>query len=196
MEPCPICFEDMDMKYYNDEKEYTETCFKLECNHAFHTKCLIKTLQISNSSCPSCNLFKTHEQLIRRDGIIKSLISELKRNPEVYPVIQEFREAKKESDDTLKLIETETKEFIKKKIEEYRFEEKRKYSIESMTLVKRRINAVARAKGPMYIGALQSFDKWTYRRLFETKILGLNGSWRCLRSITFPTVRIPLYNMK
>jgi hypothetical protein len=196
MEPCSVCFEDMDMSYYNDNREHTETCFKLECGHAFHTKCIIRTLQISNSSCPSCNLFKTADQLIRRDGIVKKLITELKRNPEVSPLIQEFREAKKENDETLKRIEAETREFIKKKMEEYHFEEKRKYAIECMALVKRRINAIARAKGPLYIGAISSLDKWNYRRLFERKILGLNDSWRCLRSIMYPTLRIALYNMK
>ena len=43
------------MEEYQDEKESTETCFKLECHHAFHTKCIMECLLKSKSACPLCN---------------------------------------------------------------------------------------------------------------------------------------------
>jgi hypothetical protein len=197
MELCPICLDEMDMKAFNDEKQSTSTCFRLECGHGFHTKCVIQTLQVSNSSCPSCHQFKTPRQLIQRDGILKKLLGELKRCPEISFTIAEFKEAKKESDETLKKIEKEVFEFVKERIAHHHFEEKRKYAVDAMNLTRRRIHALAREKGVMYIGALTSMSKWEARTTFQKKILGLQGStWRCLRSIQFPTLRTQLYNMK
>jgi hypothetical protein len=196
MDICPICFEEMDMLTFNDPNPSTPTCFKLECSHSFHTKCIISTLQKTNHECPSCNLFKTPKQLIERDGLVKSLIQELKREPEISNLLKEFKEAKDETHGTFKQLEKETKEFVKKRSEELHFEEKRKYAIKAMSVIRTRISVFARAKGPLYIGALSSLDKWSYRATFERKILGLNGSWRCLRIIRWPTLRIPLNNMK
>jgi len=196
MELCPVCLDEMDMKAFNDEKQSTTTCFKLECGHGFHTKCVIQTLQISHSSCPSCHKFKTPGQLIKRDGIVKKLLGELKRSPEVSFALTEFKEAKKESDDTLKKIQEETLEFVKQRVAHHQFEEKRKYAMDAMNLTRRYVHALAKERGTMYIGALTSLSMWESQNVFRKRILGLNGSWRAIRSIQYPTVRTRLYNMK
>lgn len=40
---CPICLED----------QHTNTCYKLECGHCFHSKCVSTWFQ-SNTTCPMC----------------------------------------------------------------------------------------------------------------------------------------------
>ena len=58
---CVICFGDMDMQEYGDERSHTETCRKLRCGHAYHTDCIIEFLSHSNHRCPACNEYKTPE---------------------------------------------------------------------------------------------------------------------------------------
>lgn len=45
-EVCPICYEDLD----SEDNNHT-----LECNHKYHTKCIIKWFRNSHSNCPLCN---------------------------------------------------------------------------------------------------------------------------------------------
>lgn len=42
---CSICYENLD-----DQSSYT-----LECNHKYHTKCIMKWFRNLNSKCPLCN---------------------------------------------------------------------------------------------------------------------------------------------
>tara|TARA_Y100001937_G_scaffold128125_1_gene202611 strand:+ start:1198 stop:1869 length:672 start_codon:yes stop_codon:yes gene_type:complete len=47
-EVCSICFCEM-----------TENCFVLDCNHKFHTNCIVKWFRSKQDSCPLCRVLPT-----------------------------------------------------------------------------------------------------------------------------------------
>jgi hypothetical protein len=42
---CPICYDQIEVN----------TSYTLECNHKFHTDCIVKWLRSEHSNCPMCN---------------------------------------------------------------------------------------------------------------------------------------------
>jgi uncharacterized coiled-coil DUF342 family protein len=108
---CGICFEEMDMNGYRDERQSTQTCFKLDCNHAFHTKCIVECLQKTHKECPSCNSEKTILEDLTLEGALQKLIEDVKK---VKCVKESFRNclvAKKDLTNTTNQLKKEIKEF-------------------------------------------------------------------------------------
>ena len=79
---CAICFDEMDMKYYQDSRDQTPTCFKLECDHAYHTKCIVASLQKTQHKCPQCNSHKTPEQVLTMEGLITEVFDDVRKKSE------------------------------------------------------------------------------------------------------------------
>lgn len=50
---CSICYEP-----FNDSQSYT-----LECNHKYHTNCIVKWFRNDKSSCPLCNQTLQYDNL-------------------------------------------------------------------------------------------------------------------------------------
>ena len=46
---CSICYESL------ENNEITNKIYNLECNHKFHTDCIMKWFRNKNSTCPLCN---------------------------------------------------------------------------------------------------------------------------------------------
>lgn len=149
---CPICFENMDMKSYLDEQEFTSTCFKLRCEHAFHTKCIVECLQKSNHSCPNCHGNKNIEAELTREGIIINLVKEIKKDKNVKLAIKEYNYAKKELANTSKQLKKDVIDFSKKRRKELEFDNKHKYFLQAISNVKNKMKECAKEKGPKFEG--------------------------------------------
>ena len=156
---CPVCCEDMDMEEYDDRRETTETCFKLECGHAFHTKCIIDVLSRTNHKCPSCNKHKSSQQVNPR-------LLELKKDERIKLTIAEYYDAKKEYKAKLGQLKRETIEWAKNRAQELLLTEHKSYYLRSKTAVISVSKQVATEKGRKYIaafrGELDSYKKIVY----------------------------------
>ena len=58
--------------------ENIKTVYNLECNHKFHTDCIIKWFRLNNDNCPLCN-DKTLDLGNLKVGVKLQTIKELKR---------------------------------------------------------------------------------------------------------------------
>jgi len=172
MDSCPLCFEDMDMKSYEDERDCTPTCFKLECKHSFHTKCIIECLTHANRKCPSCNSQKNADELLSAEGLCDRLMKELKNDVDVRYLVNEYKEASAEFKSTFSQLKKEVKEFAKKRGEELQFFEKRNYNRQCLHAIKTEMKHTARLLGSKYLGAMLHGDKWERDRRFRNIILG------------------------
>jgi len=153
---CPICFDEMDMREFQDPEQSTATCFKLECGHAFHTKCIIETLSKSNHECPSCNKYKTPDKELEIDGVIVKLIGEIKKDQRVRIAKNEFVVAINEYKGVLSKIKKEARDWVKNRAKELKLDEHKKYYVDSIQSVLNSTKIVAKEMGPKYIGALKS----------------------------------------
>lgn len=54
---CSICFDNIDSNdvYDNIENDNNNREFTLECNHKFHTKCIMSWFRTGKPNCPLCN---------------------------------------------------------------------------------------------------------------------------------------------
>jgi len=161
---CPICYEDMDMLEYKDEAEGTETCHKLECGHAFHTKCIISCLTKSHHACPSCNKVKLPQEQLGIETLIRSTLMVVRRDPRVKDAKKEYETGKAEYKELLRQLQKEGKAWLEKRAEELKIKEYRSYYYRSGTAVMSAAREVAKELGPRYIAALNSdrtpTDRW------------------------------------
>lgn len=184
---CAICFEEMDMDTYQDERESTETCFKLECGHAFHTKCIVTCLQKSNHVCPQCNKQKTIEGKLTAEGLATKLFVDLKKHPDVKIAIKELKEARIEMNESMETLRKETREFVEKRKKELCIVEKRKYLLDSLSNVRKVIRTVSNEFPPMYSGCFSFFTQWRLEKL----IFGTQ-SYRYMYRLKYPRIYIPI----
>jgi hypothetical protein len=190
---CIICLDEMDMEDFNDKRETTPTCFKLECGHAFHTKCIIQTLSQSDHKCPSCNLHKAPVQRMYHEGIIKNLISSVKKDVRVRIVKKELDETIREYKMKLKQLRSEATEWIKKRAKELGVISYIDHYKNCLSTLLNTAKTVATEMGPRYIAAIRVGDDSMNRRYrsntITRKILlgSYLTSWR-IRKLKNPRV--------
>lgn len=181
---CVICFEAMDMRSYNAEGEHTETCYKLECGHAYHTACIIRCLSLSNQKCPNCNQNKSPAEQLTREGVAKRCIAEIKKEPEVRLLITELRQIVSEYRDSMDTLKEEVKAFSKKRKEELLIDEKRKYMMNCITRIITAAKAVSKTKGPQYLASLNTTatgGRYWRGTTFERIFFGINEAYKIHR---------------
>jgi len=187
---CSICYEHMDMKSFKDSNTSTTTCVKLECEHAFHTTCIINVLNKTNSQCPLCGKNKVSDE-VTREGLLKKIFSSAKRNPQIKQGITEFKESYSTYKELLKQLRIETEEFLINRMKETNFKQNRTYLIKTMDNVRCNVRRYAKSMGPQYVGALSpgnNLQYWLKRRI-NTEFFGLRG-WRHFNIINYPVLRI------
>jgi hypothetical protein len=176
---CAICFEEMDMKAYDDEHASTQTCFKLQCNHAFHTKCIVECLQKTNHNCPSCNKHKTLQEELTKEGLICQLFDEVKKEKSVRDAMQEFTNAKRELVETLKTLKEDTAKYVEERTKELKFKEKQRYVFKCLSSAKAAAIEESKQKGPMYRAVINesTSTRARIRYSFERLLIGNQNSY-------------------
>ena len=111
MPDCSVCQSDMDMEEFQDERESTATCVKLECGHAYHTRCAISYLKRTNFDCILCNRHKEPRERLEDEQLALNTFAVVKRDPA-------FRELKKEALLKFKAY-TATRKTAKKEVDEF-----------------------------------------------------------------------------
>ena len=187
---CSICYEHMDMKTFKDPNTTTTTCVKLECEHAYHTTCIISVLNKTNAQCPLCGKNKVSDE-ITREGLLKKIFSSVKRNPEIKQGIQEYKESFSSYKELIKQLRIETEEFIVNRMKQTNFKENRTYLIKTMDNVRSGVRRYAKSMGPQYVGALSPGNATQYwlKRRINTELFGLRA-WRNYNIINYPVLRI------
>jgi len=173
----------MDMNEFRDERQATETCFKLDCGHAFHTKCIVQFLKRSTIECPGCNKQKTPTEMVEYEAVVAKCMNEIKSDPRVRIAKHEFVETRNEYKAALKKLHKEVNELAKKRAEELNIFKYKAYYFQTMSNVRAQAKEVATEKGQKHLGAYQSLATVTGGRRFGTRVVdtalfGKNFGWR------------------
>lgn len=193
---CAICWDSMDMEEYNDENESTETCFKLDCGHAFHTKCIVLALQKTKHSCPSCNKEKAPLEELEIVGLASKLFNQAIRDPSVSELRKEFKIATAEYQLKLREHRKRCTEAVQQISEEMRIADHRTYYLKTLETVKREVKSKVEEMGPKYIGAaLFKKEQWNAPLIESLIIPGYRQfRWKYYR-IKHPRFSCPVLNM-
>ena len=157
---CTICFDEMDMNSYQDDQDQTLTCYKLECGHAYHTKCIVTCLQKMNNNCPNCRSQKTPQEILTLEGLVSQLLNEVRRGKQLKLEMDGYKASVKNYEDSLKQLKNDTKQFIETRKTELNIPQKRKQFYLSTNRVKSKFLKICREKGPMYLGAYKNLTEW------------------------------------
>ena len=192
---CNICYENMDMLEYNDPNESTLTCFKLECGHSYHTKCIVNFLNNTSHKCPVCNKHKTNDDKLDLEGKVRKLLLEIAREPAIKSIKEEFNIAKKEYKESLFECKKAMMLLFKEQVTKLKILEKRSYFIECIRTLKNKVKEKEIEKTNKHFGAMV-FSEEFYRRSnrFETIFLGQN--YWVLRRIKHPRLILRLDSIK
>lgn len=150
MPECSVCMHDMDMEEYDDPNESTHTCVRLDCKHAYHTKCVLKYMKTTNYECILCN---KHRTPIEEAGLIEQAHAEVRKDKEFRRLKKEVRAAASEYTQTKKIMKQSIQEFIRLHADEWQANEKRKKVLLLESKLVRYVRKFVLAK-PMLAGAV------------------------------------------
>lgn len=196
MDACVLCFDEMDMMSYQDERQSTETCVKLDCGHAFHTQCIVRCLSQAERKCPQCNSNKDPLQTMSEEGVAVEMINEIKKDDRMRILFKELKETREEYGITVAQLKKEAREYAEKRAKELQIPEKRKYLIDCLTELRRTSKEVAQEKGVRYVGALKyiydSRVRYYAGTTFERYFLGKSSAYGLYR-LKYPALYVRLY---
>jgi len=175
----------MDMEEFRDEKDSTETCFKLECEHAFHTKCIMMCLLKSKHACPTCNKEKEPKETLEIVGIARKLCTEALRDPEISEIRHELYETLSEYNKVIGEHKKRCQQAVYELTKEMKISEYRSHLLYTIRILKQKIKSKVTEMGPKYIGAsLFKENRWD-TSLVEKLIMPAYASrkWRFYRLI-------------
>jgi len=150
---CAICFEDMDMRDFKDPRQSTTTCYKLGCEHAYHTSCIIRSLTMSRHECPLCNKIKPPEIVLNNEGYARKLLSEIARIPEVVTLRRELITSQQLLIEKKTQLKKDIQKYAEQRAKEIKYLEHRKYFVECLNKVKGLVRMYCNQLGNKYIGA-------------------------------------------
>ena len=196
MDPCVICFEDMDMISFEDARERTETCIKLVCGHAYHTQCIVRCLSHLDQKCPNCNSSKTPSEQLTRHGMARKLISELRKDDDIKFLLKEHSESRNELAIAEKQLNLDIKEYIKQRRIELHIDEKRSYFMSCSNHLSSTLKKLAKLKNPQFMAALEPeihrrYHYW-YGSYLDEMLFGRSRA-RANYRLKFPFFRMRLY---
>jgi hypothetical protein len=192
-DPCVICFDTMDMRSFQDERQQTATCIKLECGHAYHTRCIIQCLSNMNQKCPNCNNNKGAKHELTREGLAKKLVSEMRKDDDVKFLMTEYKEIREELNEANTQLKKDVRSYIEKRKIELNISEKRNYFMECLLKLQGRARSLAKEKGPEYVGAIAAERRFRYGlSAFECNFFGRLQAY-ANRRLKFPYLRLSLY---
>ena len=142
---CLICHEN-----YENKKEYT-----LECNHKYHTDCIMKWFRMGNKNCPLCNDQGNNINFNMYGRITKlSQLRQLTRRKDCPPVIKTAVNKLRKKENDFKTYKTYFKNFVnnnKDIIKQYQQNlKKRRYYKSSIRKIQRAICNIANIF-PIYV---------------------------------------------
>ena len=112
MPDCSVCQQEMDLEEFQDTRESTATCVKLECGHAYHTRCAISYLKRTNFDCILCNRHKEPHERLEEEELALNTFAVVKREPAFRNLKREALGKYKAYKEAKKVFQKEVNEFL------------------------------------------------------------------------------------
>jgi len=192
-EECILCYDPLDVLVYaqntTNDIIVGETSSRLQCGHAYHTGCLLRSLQ-HRTVCPLCNVLGEMNNenewwqngRIELEGRCLEIMEKVKRDKEVREALREYKASLKEIMSTKKDFIKRVKDFKTELRKDMGVEEKLKEVMKAKTSATRIFSRKAKTEGSLTSGAhnmlpsykierflfgLSRFFRWRMRSVFN-----------------------------
>ena len=137
---------------YQDARASTDTCFKLDCGHAYHTKCIFQYMRESEYECLQCNTRRTPREEIELTGLIAQTIEDLRSDPEIRRLRQEVEQAMVEFTGVRGEVRKALEALVPEVEERAGYQSIRKETLARIRTLKSHIKAECLRRNPMTAG--------------------------------------------
>ena len=185
-EECILCYEPLDVLVYQanptDDIIVGETSSRLQCGHAYHTRCLLRSLQ-HRSACPLCNIMGQadesehdwwHNGRIALEGRCTEIMEKVKKDREVRESLREYKASLKNLGGVKKEFVKRVKEFKAGLRTELGVETVLKSVVKSKTSAMRIFTRKAKMEGSLVTGAHSMLPSYKIERF----LFGLSRFFR------------------
>jgi len=193
MEECILCYDPLRVPVYRenttDDIIVDGDSSRLQCGHAYHTVCLLKSLQ-HRSVCPLCNVVgqaQDNEEWwqngrIALEGRCTEIMEKVKKSKEVREAMRDYKAALKDIMDVKKDFSKKVKDFKTGLRADMGVDEKLKTVMKTRASVTRIFHRKAKSEGSLVAGALNllptykidmflfgmsRFFRWRMNRVFN-----------------------------
>ena len=192
-EECILCYEALDVPVYEQNNTNDiivgATSSRLQCGHAYHTICVLKSLQ-HRSVCPLCNIVGRmngtndwwQNGRIEMEGRCLEIMEKVKKDREVRESLRDYKATTKDLMTVKKEFQKRVKEFKTGLRTEMGVDEKVKAVMKAKTSVMRIFTRKAKSEGSLVAGAqsilpaykierflfgVSRFFRWRLRNVFN-----------------------------
>jgi len=171
-EECAICYEPIDTLVYmtNDTNQIIieGENSRLQCGHAYHTRCILNSLQHRNV-CPLCNTMSHMvvdyngvnwiDNRIRLHGRCQEILASSKKEEKVRESVKIHKEKIKELNADRRVFQKKVKEFKTELRNEMNIENKIKEIDKIHSDGVRNLKNIVKKKGSLFYGAIKVIPK-------------------------------------
>jgi hypothetical protein len=159
--------EAMDMQEFNDPREKTDTCYKLDCNHAYHTKCVIGFLRETNFDCINCNRHKLPKETLTMQGHVMQAMDSVRRQKSIIKSRKSMEHAAKEYRQKLLKLKKEITALVKQRSKETGLKDLKRIWSKKETAYKNSIKRAMLKTSPVTAGVLKELPGWRFMYEFD-----------------------------
>jgi hypothetical protein len=159
--------EDMDMQEFDDPREKTESCYKLECKHSYHTKCVIGFLKETNFDCITCNRHKLPKEMLTMKGECLKAMNSIRRQKNVVAARKEWERSMREHRRKYMELDKEVRGYVKRRAEECGLKELQREANKKETKYKNTIKRAMLNKSSVAAGVLHELPGWRFMYEFN-----------------------------
>ena len=173
-EECILCYDPLDVPVFErnttDDIIIGATSSRLQCGHAYHTLCLLKSLQ-HRTSCPLCSMVRENDQgdwynntRIALEGRCIEIMEKVKKDKEVRDGLREYKTSLKDIMAVKKECVKRVKEFKTGLRAEMGVDEKVTALTKSKASVIRIFSRKAKSEGTLIAGAVNILPAYKIER--------------------------------
>jgi hypothetical protein len=173
---CPLCFEELNVPEYR-ENNTNELIIeggttRLECGHAYHSRCVVQMIRSCQGKCAQCNAtqlidpadeYDTWRQRVTFEGKCKKALANVKKDTEISEGLRDVRAFREEIDRKRREFDKLVIEAQKKIAEDLKIEETIDLFEFSKKETMKRFKKKARDIGSLELATIAKLKDWRLR---------------------------------